>query len=87
MSAISRVVGAVAVATMLSSSAFAAPVGASLAPGKPAGVQKAQVSDGALIIGGVAVAVVATVAAVVASQSGDKSQAIAPGTTITTATH
>ena len=76
------VVGAVTLATMIASSAFAADTGV-LAPGKPAGVKNAQISDGTLIIGAGVVAVVAAVAIVVSNQSGDKT---GQQTTFSTAT-
>jgi hypothetical protein len=62
---------AITLATMVVTSAFAADTGA-LAPGKPAGVKKAQISDGTMIIGAGVVAIVAAVAIVVSDQSGDK---------------
>jgi hypothetical protein len=65
------VAGAVTLATMVATSAFAADAGA-LAPGKPAGVNKAQLSDGTLIIGAGVVAIVAAVAIIVSDQSGDR---------------
>jgi len=71
MFGIKTVVGAVTLATMVATSALAADTGA-LAPGKPAGVKKAQLSDGTLLIGAGAVAIVAAVAIVVSDQSGDK---------------
>lgn len=76
------VAGAVTLAAMVATSAFAADTGA-LAPGKPAGVKKAQISDGTLIIGAGAVAIIAVVAIVVSDQSGDRSAAstFVPATT------
>jgi hypothetical protein len=68
------VVGAVTLATIVATSAFAADTGA-LAPGKPAGVKNAQVSTGFLIIGAASVAVIAAVAITVSNQSGDKTGA------------
>ena len=66
------VVAAIAVATMIGSSAFAAD--GALAPGKPAGVKPAlEVGTGTLLIGAGIVAVVAAVAIVVSDQSGDRS--------------
>jgi hypothetical protein len=80
------VVGAVTLATMVATSAFAADTGI-LAPGKPAGVKNAQVGTGFLIIGGVAVAIAAVVAITVSNQSGDKSggQTVFPPATTSTA--
>lgn len=66
------VVGAVTLATMVATSAFAADTGV-LAPGKPAGVKNAQVGTGFLLIGLGAVAVITAVAITVTNQSGDKS--------------
>jgi hypothetical protein len=79
------VVGAVTLATMIASSAFAADTGA-LAPGKPAGVHNAQVGTGFLIIGLGAAAIIAAVAITVSNQSGDRSgpTVFAPATTGTT---
>jgi hypothetical protein len=65
-----NVVAAVTVATMIGSSAFAAD--GALTPGKPAGVKTAQIGTGTLLVAGAAVAVIAAVAIVVSSQSGDK---------------
>jgi hypothetical protein len=80
-----NVAGAVTLATMVATSAFAADAGA-LAPGKPAGVKKAQLSDGTLIIGAGAVAVFAAVAIVVSNQSGDRNgqTSFPPATTTST---
>ena len=63
------VVAAVTVATMIGSSAFAADV--SLAPGKPAGVNKAQleIGTGTLVIGLGAAAIIAAVAITVSNQN------------------
>jgi len=64
------VVAALTVATMLGSSAFAADK--SLAPGKPAGVSKAQfqgIGTGTLIIGLGAAAIIAAIAITVSDQS------------------
>jgi hypothetical protein len=66
------VVGAVTLATMVATSAFAADTGA-LAPGKPAGVKNAQVSTGFLLVGLASVAVITAIAITVTNQSGDKS--------------
>ena len=79
------VVAAMAVATMVGSSAFAAD--GALAPGKPAGVKPAlDVSNGTLIIAGGAAAVITAVAIVVSNQSGDRSAptTFAPATTSVT---
>ncbi len=83
------VVAAVTVATMIGSSAFAADV--SLAPGKPAGVNKAQleIGTGTLIIGLGAAAIIAAVAITVSNQnnnnnSGASSTFAAPTTTSAT---
>lgn len=66
------VVGAVTLATMVATSAFAADTGA-LAPGKPAGVKNAQVGTGFLIIGAASVAIITAIAITVTNQSGDRS--------------
>jgi hypothetical protein len=76
------VVAAITVATLVGSSAFAAD--GALAPGKPAGVKPAlDISDGTLIIGLGAAAVITAVAIVVSNQSGDRSAptTFAPATT------
>ena len=67
------VVAAVTVATMIGSSAFAADM--SLAPGKPAGVDKAQIGTGTLLIGGGIVAVLTGIVIVTSDQSGTYSGA------------
>jgi hypothetical protein len=69
------VVAAVTVATMIGSSAFAADM--SLAPGKPAGVSKAQleIGTGTLIVGLASIAVVTAVAITVSNQNHDVSGA------------
>lgn len=62
-----NVVAAMTVAAMVGSSAFAADH--ALVPGKPAGIKSAQqISDGTLIIGAGAAAVVAAIAIVVSNQ-------------------
>ena len=66
------VVGAITAAALIGSSAFAATAGSALAPGKPAGVQKAQTETGAIILGVGAVAILAGIAIVVSNESGDK---------------
>lgn len=67
------VVAAATVATMIGSSAFAADL--SLAPGKPAGVNNAQFSQGTLIVGAGAAAVLAAVAIVVSNNNSNNSGA------------
>jgi hypothetical protein len=67
------VVGAIAVAAMVSTSAFAAVTDGALAPGKPAGVQKANIGTGTLLLGLVGAGILAAVAITVSNQSGDKS--------------
>jgi hypothetical protein len=68
------VVAAVAVVTMIGSSAFAAD--GAFAPGKPAGVKAAQeIGNGTLIIAAGAVAIIAAVAITVSNQSGDRAVA------------
>ena len=71
------VVAAVTVATMIGSSAFAADL--SLAPGKPAGVNKAQldIGNGTLIIGLGAVAIITAVAITVSNQSNNNNSGAA----------
>jgi hypothetical protein len=71
------VVAAVTVATMIGSSAFAADL--SLAPGKPAGVNKAQleIGNGTLIIGLGAAAIIAAVAITVSNQSNNNNSGAA----------
>lgn len=84
MPGLKSLVGAVCVATMITSPVFAADLG-TLAPGKAAGVKQAQISDGTLIIGGIAVGVVAAVAIVVSNQNNVKSQALqSTAATVTT---
>jgi hypothetical protein len=78
------VVGAVTLATMVATSAFAADTGV-LAPGKPAGVHNAQVGTGTLLIGAAAVAVIAAIAITVSNQSGDKTGQPTQFSTATTA--
>jgi hypothetical protein len=71
------VVAAVTVATMIGSSAFAADM--SLAPGKPAGVNKAQleIGTGTLIIGLGVAAVITAVAITVSNQSNNNNSGAA----------
>jgi hypothetical protein len=82
------VVAAVTVATMIGTSAFAADM--SLAPGKPAGVDKAQlnIGTGTLIIAGASAAIIAAVAIVVSNQSNNNNSGagtnFAPATTSAT---
>jgi hypothetical protein len=74
-------VAVLAVASLVGSSAFAAD--ASLAPGKPAGVSKAQlqIGTGTLIVGLGAAAIITAVAIVVSDQSGNNSALnTSPGT-------
>jgi hypothetical protein len=69
MFGVKTVVAAFTVATMIGSSAFAAE---SLAPGKPAGVEKAQIlglSTGTVLIGAAVIGVIAAVAITVNNQS------------------
>ncbi len=78
------VVGAIAVAAMISTSAFAAATDGALAPGKPAGVQKANIGTGTLLLGLVGAGILAAVAITVSNQSGNKSgqpTTFAPATT------
>jgi hypothetical protein len=68
MFGVKSVVAALTVATMIGSSAFAAP----LAPGKPAGVEKAQVAGigtGTILIGAAVIGVIAAIAITVNNQS------------------
>ena len=71
------VVAAVTVATMIGTSAFAADL--SLAPGKPAGVDKAQlnIGTGTLIVAGASAAIIAAVAIVVTNQSNNNNSGAA----------
>jgi hypothetical protein len=71
------VVAAVTVATMIGSSAFAADL--SLVPGKPAGVNKAQleIGNGTLIVGLGVVAVITAVAITVSNQSNNNNSGAA----------
>ena len=71
------IVAAVTVATMIGTSAFAADM--SLAPGKPAGVDKAQlnIGTGTLIIGAAAAAIIAGVAIVVTNQNNNNNSGAA----------
>lgn len=83
------VVAAATVATMIASSAFAADM--TLAPGKPAGVSKAQleIGTGTLLLGLGAVAIITTVAIVASNNdqnnnSGASSTFAAPSTSAVT---
>ncbi len=82
------VVAAVTVATMIGTSAFAADM--SLAPGKPAGVDKAQlnIGTGTLIVGLSAAAILTAVAITVSNQSNNNNSGtgtFAPAATSATA--
>ena len=79
------VVGAVAVAAMVSTSALAAANDGALALGKPAGVQNAALGTGALLIGAVGIGIIAAVAIVVSNNNHDTSGAgtFAPAATST----
>ena len=79
------VVAAIAAAAMISTSALAAD--GALAPGKPAGVQKAQIGTGFLLLGLAGAAVLTAVAITVSNQSGHNpsAQTFAPATTSSTA--
>ncbi len=68
------VVGAFTAAVLVGSSAFAATTTGALAPGKPAGVNKAQTETGAIILGAAGLGILAGVAFVVADQSGERSE-------------
>jgi len=67
------VVGAVAVAAMVSTSALAAANEGALAPGKPAGVKNAALGTGALVIGAVGAGIIAAIAITVSNQNHDTS--------------
>jgi len=73
-------VAVLAVVSLVGSSAFAADT--SLAPGRPAGVSKAQleIGTGTLIIGLGAAAIIAAVAITVSDQSGSNVGLNSPGT-------
>ena len=68
------VVGAFTAAVLVGSSAFAATTTGTLAPGKPAGVTKAQTETGAIILGAAGIGLLAGVAIIVADQSGNRSE-------------
>ncbi len=67
-------VGAFTAAVLAGSSAFAATTTGALAPGKSAGVNKAQTETGAIILGAAGLAILAGVAFVVANQSGERTE-------------
>lgn len=77
MFGVKSVVAAVTVAAMIGSSAFAADT--TLAPGKPAGVNKAQldISKGTLIVGAGIAAIIAAVAITVSNQSNNNNSGAA----------
>ena len=77
MFGVKTIVAAVTVATMIGSSAFAADV--TLAPGKPAGVNKAQmqIGTGTLIIAAGAAAIITAVAVTVSNQSNNNNSGAA----------
>jgi hypothetical protein len=68
------VVGAFTAAVLVGSSAFAATTTGTLAPGKPAGVNKAQTETGAIILGAAGLGLVAGVSLIVADQSGNRDE-------------
>ena len=79
MFGVKSVVAAFTVATMIGSSAFAAE---SLAPGKPAGVEKAQVAGigtGTILIGAAVIGVIAAIAITVGNQSSNNPETGALG--------
>ena len=82
------IVAAATVAMMIGTSAFAADM--SLAPGKPAGVDKAQlnIGTGTLIIAGASAAIITAVAIVVSNTGGNNpsgaASTFAPATTSAT---
>ena len=80
-----NVVAAIAAAAMISTSALAAD--GALAPGKPAGVQKAQIGTGFLILGLASAAVLTAIAITVSNQSGrnPQQQTFSSATTTSTA--
>lgn len=80
------VVGAVAVAAMVSTSALAAANDGALAPGKPAGVQNAALGTGALLIGAVGAGIIAAIAITVSNQNHDTSGAGSAFSTAATGT-
>lgn len=68
------VVGAFTAAVLVGSSAFAATTTGTLAPGKPAGLTKAQTETGAIILGAAGLGLAAGVALIVADQSGNRTE-------------
>ena len=86
MFGLKTVVAAVTVATMIGTSAFAADL--SLAPGKPAGVSKAQlnIGTGTLIIAAGAVGILTAVAIVVSNNENNSNTSGAANTFATPAT-
>ncbi len=68
------VVGAFTAAVLVGSSAFAATTTGTLAPGKPAGVNKAQTETGAIILGAAGLGLVAGLSLIVADQSGNRDE-------------
>lgn len=68
------VVGAFTAAVLVGSSAFAATTTGTLAPGKPAGVTKAQTETGAIILGAAGIGLLAGVSLIVADQSGNRDE-------------
>ena len=78
------VVAAVTVATMVGTSAFAADM--TLAPGKPAGVSKAQIGNGTLIIGAAAAGIITAIAIVVSNSENNSNTSGAANTFATPAT-
>jgi hypothetical protein len=77
------VVATIAMVTMVGSSAFAASTDGALAPGKPAGVQKAEIGNGTLILGIGAAAIIAGIVIVVSNQSGNNGSGVV-NTAVTT---
>ena len=84
MFGIKGVVAAVTVATLVASSAFAADL--SLAPGKPAGVNKAQIGTGTMIIAAGAAGILTAVAIVVSNSENNGNTSGAANTFATPAT-
>jgi hypothetical protein len=77
------VVAAIAMVTMVGSSAFAAATDGALAPGKPAGVQKAEIGTGTLILGIGAAAIIAGIVIVVSNQNANNGTGVV-NTAVTT---
>ena len=84
MFGIKGVVAAVTVATLVASSAFAADL--SLAPGKPAGVNKAQIGTGTMIIAAGAAGILTAVAIVVSNSENNSNTSGAANTFATPST-